>query len=766
MNIEEYNKEIDCLNKELNLDKINEKILKRIEELYNFKPISMKWHALKCKTMVKTGHIADAINKYSDMINYEYVFEGNIELWQELMEAYCEAGQELKSKKLQYMLSNLTSDNVHIELQQQLKSVRQQFMEGDESVENLIRLEEFYYVTCNYLVAYCVYCHMVRLYPECEDKNRENMYLNIANMAYLSEYFSDKKTVILVVDGEEKEDYDILSYILHGLGCKVYMICETVELEEEFQIENSVQVSIDNVQEYEDCVAVSAIAKIKDGRYVENNIAYIVDHICRNFTENDFAITITSNLLIEKLRVHKKLLGRFERISMYEASYTENKIGFGRAGEYFSYINRLYDVDSKGLLEMESECRFSVIVPVRNATDTLYYTLKTCVEQEYDGEYEVLVSDNSVPGHTVAYDICKKLNNKHVRYIKAPRELSLAKSFEYAYLNAKGQYIISIGADDGLLPWSLKSLDVVWSQETNSNRNVITWDRGFYAWPGFNGGQQHQFVIPNRYERGKISGKINNSKDYLSAIINNPDTMYMLPNMYINSGFKREYLKEIYDKTGEILSGSAQDIYMGLLNLGLNKDILHLEYPITIAGMSNSSVGAICNKSSTDIDSKSVEGVKLVRGAIGLCAYVHGDESRKYPMLRTDVSGMYMSLSKLGVKKILPSMQEDIDLYKVIYSNMLKTIGILSDKCCMNIYMGYEKAKGISDELGKWYQHNIMSNMKELRYISIDELEKNKAKKRYKEGFIAPGGVTLDASRYDVTNIYEAVQLFKEFLNF
>ena len=111
-------------------------------------------------------------------------------------------------------------------------------------------------------------------------------------------------------------------------------------------------------------------------------------------------------------------------------------------------------------------------------------------------------------------------------------------------------------------------------------------------------------------------------------------------------------------------------------------------------------------------------------------------------------------------------MQEDIDLYKVIYSNMLKTIGILSDKCCMNIYMGYEKAKGISDELGKWYQHNIMSNMKELRYISIDELEKNKAKKRYKEGFIAPGGVTLDASRYDVTNIYEAVQLFKEFLNF
>ena len=766
MNIEEYVKEFEHLNRELDLGIKNTNIEKRIESLYDIKPISMRWHALKCKAMVQNGDIVEAIKKYSKMFNYEYMFEGNIELWNEVIEAYSRNEQEMESSKLQYMLSALTSGEIHFELEQELAFIRQQFMKGNESIEILTELENMYYKTCNYFLAYCVYLHKVRLYPHQIDKTRENMYLKMPNMVYISEYIYDKKTVILIVDGDVKEDYDILSYILHGLGCDIYMICDTVEVEEEFDINKSVQVSIENAQEYEDCVAISAIVKTKNGKHVDDNIAHIIDYICKNLAEDDFAITFTSNTLIEKLRVHEKILGRFERMSMYEATYIENKIGFARAGDYLSYINRIYGFDSKSLLDTKSECIFSIVVPVRNATDTLYYTLRTCIEQEYDGDYEVLVSDNSVPGNTVVYDTCKKLNNKHIRYIKTPRELDLTKSFEYAYLKAKGKYIISIGADDGMLPWALKSLEIVWQEKTNSGRNVITWDRGFYAWPGFNGGQQHQLVIPNRYEKGKICGKLNRSKDYLLTIINNPSAMYVLPNMYINSGFKREYLKEIYNRTGEILSGSAQDIYMGLLNLGINNEILHLDYPITIAGMSNSSVGAICNKSSTDTDIKSIDSIQIVNGSTGLYAYVYGEESRKYPMLRTDVSGMYMSIARLTAKKILPRLQDDIEMYKVIYSNMYKTIGITSEKYCINSYEGYEKAKKVSEELGEWYRKIIMPKVRELTNITAKDLERNMAKKMYKEGFVESGGVILDASRYGVTNIYEAVLLFKNFLNF
>jgi glycosyltransferase involved in cell wall biosynthesis len=85
--------------------------------------------------------------------------------------------------------------------------------------------------------------------------------------------------------------------------------------------------------------------------------------------------------------------------------------------------------------------------------------LKTCIEQEYDGDYEIVLSDNSVEGHNVAYETYKKLNSDKIKYYKTPRDFNLTKSYEYAYLQTKGKYIISIGADDALLPWALSILD-------------------------------------------------------------------------------------------------------------------------------------------------------------------------------------------------------------------------------------------------------------------------------------------------------------------
>ena len=75
-------------------------------------------------------------------------------------------------------------------------------------------------------------------------------------------------------------------------------------------------------------------------------------------------------------------------------------------------------------------------------------------------------------------------------------------------------------------------------------------------------------------------------------------------------------------------------------------------------------------------------------------------------------------------------------------------------------------AKRISEEFKSWYEANILVTNKRLRFIDAELIEKNRQEKTYEEGFTADGGVVLDASRYGVTNIYEAVQLFKDFLHF
>ena len=528
-----------------------------------------------------------------------------------------------------------------------------------------------------------------------------------------------------------------------------------------FNLEQSVMVSLDNKQEMDDCIIIPAIAQYECSKYIDDNIPYLVDYISKNMTSEDFSIVIASNSMLEKLRSHRDISKRFERLSDYFATYMEDKIGFGWSGDYYSYLSYLFEQDVKKCVDKKLDVKYSIVVPVRNATDTLYYTLKTCIEQEYDGDYEIVLSDNSVEGHNVAYETYKKLNSDKIKYYKTPKDFNLTKSYEYAYLQTKGKYILSIGADDALLPWALSILDAVWDKNSN-DRNVIRWDRGFYAWPGFNGGQQHHFVIPAMYKNREVNGNINKSGQYAQYVKDDPaQGMYTLPNMYLNSGFKREYIKKIYEKTGRLWDGYAQDIYTGMQNLAIEEEFLYINYPIIIAGMSSSSTGALCTANS--IDSKNNDKVELVYGGKSICKIIKSYRDTLVPEMSTDVSAIYICIEHLISKGILPK-----DFYKdkseicKLYTNCYNSLSILSDKFERMMYEGYECIKRRDYSLVEWFEKNIMPRMNVLRYIESD----GKDSKLYKEGFLENGGVVLDASRFGVTNVYEATKLFKEFLHF
>jgi hypothetical protein len=124
------------------------------------------------------------------------------------------------------------------------------------------------------------------------------------------------------------------------------------------------------------------------------------------------------------------------------------------------------------------------------------------------------------------------------------------------------------------------------------NDDVITWPRGFYIWPGFmNASQEGQMniITPRRskYEIGYVA-----SKDILKAVEQNIQNVYIMPMLYINSGFRRNrFAKTVYEKTGALWNGLSQDIYMGLLNLFLYDRIPQLSHMVTVAGMANHSIG-------------------------------------------------------------------------------------------------------------------------------------------------------------------------------
>lgn len=761
MNHQEYASRLDYIEEQLERGLPIKQVLKMLDELYAYKPVSVRYHQIKCKALMKRKVTEELLLEFEDKISKECIFEGNIELWQQIIEIYFTLNRAEEGERQQYLLNKLIKNADYLDEENKLNKIRKIFLEGNESQEILRKLEDQYFITCNRLMAYCVYFYRSFLYPETQEIEKKKLYENIDNMLYLSERLTEKIPMILIAENEQKEDYDLLAYILYAMHVPVYMIVDTVEIEGDYKWEDSVKISIDNQQIYKEGTAIWAISKTKDAKAAESNIPYLIDYICKEQTEEDFCMVISSNKILEELRIHKQISKRFERLSLYEARQIENEIGFGWSGDYYTYISKLYNYDVREWIDRETEYEFSIVIPVRNVTTTLEHTLRTCLEQNFSGNYEIVLSDNSVGENKGIYNLYKRLNNTKIHYYKTPRDLGLTKSFEYAYLQTKGNYIISIGADDAVLPWTLQILSILWKE--NKERNIVLWDRGFYAWSGFNDGQQNELVIPFRYRRGELNVQLWDSEECFAVAEKNPIMMYTLPNLYINSGFQRRYIKELYEKTGRLWDGRSQDIYMGVQNIAINKDILYLNYPLTLAGMSNNSIGALCVKIIREANNRERDQYHNILSGKGIYSYVLTDAERIIPFITSDVSAFFGCIIRVLAKGILKSdFCFGIKELKLVYGSLDRA----SDQLDKFIHEGYAIALLQGEAFQSEYENEILPILNEHIYVDIEQKKKQKKNKMYQEGFTEKGGVILDASRYGVTNIYEAVQLFKNFLHF
>ena len=66
-----------------------------------------------------------------------------------------------------------------------------------------------------------------------------------------------------------------------------------------------------------------------------------------------------------------------------------------------------------------------------------------------------------------------------------------------------------------------------------------------------------------------------------------------MPTCYINSGFKRKFFQELLACTGRLWDGSNQDLSTSAMIMSNNRFCYHLDIPLTIAGMSGHSLGAL-----------------------------------------------------------------------------------------------------------------------------------------------------------------------------
>ncbi len=242
---------------------------------------------------------------------------------------------------------------------------------------------------------------------------------------------------------------------------------------------------------------------------------------------------------------------------------------------YADNVQRHYDLD------------FSIILPVRNTATYLKETVTSCLNQDYAGRYEILISDNSTAGDAV-YRVVSSINSDVIRYIKTPCDLSLNESFEFAYLNARGNRLISIGADDALMPDALSILDN--ASKAYPDESVIFWKNATYLWNGFDKVHSNKLTYETNDPISRNPVYIG-TKELILAASQREKNVLEIPCLYLQTCVKRELIWEIIDKTGKFEDGYSQDVYTGFLVLHMREKVLYLPYPVAISGNSTASIG-------------------------------------------------------------------------------------------------------------------------------------------------------------------------------
>ncbi|NLK73092.1 MAG: glycosyltransferase family 2 protein [Clostridiales bacterium] len=746
-------------------------LLLLMDKIFEIKPVTLLYFNVRAAILCEIGEYLNAIELLNGNLNLCYPEDEHIEsckIYQKAFKAMnLQRYQEqflFLEKHIKFQLGMEEDVPGTNDIERRIVELEQAMLDGDCGEASLLELAEQYFKSFNTTEAIVLFSCYIK--KTCIDYSEHWFFKDWVswepNGSFLIEQLlKGNETFILFAEQMEYYRCQLLAKVIKIMGHEVIIMTEplSVEVENEIDLKDTVAITIENIEYKDDIQIVRPILIIQKGEIKGNNTSLVLERFS-DISKNNIVFVIGNGIVLDTI-YQTDFDHIYQRLSCFKSDLYEQFSHFGYFGSYISYIDKLFDFNVKEAIEAPAECKFSIVIPVRNSASTLKYTLDTCLEQYgiASEDYEIVISDNSSAGNFEVYNLVHELQNPRIRYYKTNREFPLNRSFEYAFLRARGEFIFSIGADDAVLPWGLRMINDALKELPDDD--LLAWDRGFFIWPGMeNPAQSGQFNIPRNYRKDNIEIKKFNCLQFLLQLLVDPDILYSAPMLYINSGFKRGYIKQLLSKTGCLWDGFSQDIYMGIVNLSINDTIPCLNAPITIAGMANDSCGASYNKGEESVKQLALK-VNHTRQWIGFGAAVISGKDRS--MLATDLDTVNLYSSFIRVKNRVGSQKLDLVESKLAWKEIFKTLArkhSISDiKFDYKIKFLLYSAYYLNDELGKWFEEEMLPELYETRHVSAV------TDKIYKEGFNESGGLCLDSRKFGIEDVYQCSKLFEKICN-
>ena len=639
-------------------DVLRKKAEAAIEPFRHIYPQRLPYLCAEIALMMAHGESAEQCrNAVDDLAQEFYPQEGLSDLFMLKSRTYREGSPEWQ--QLQFIAAFYSSGKLPQQPLMKLAEMKAAFLRGALSDKELHDLAEQYYVTRDTLLAailmmtWCKNVGCLEHYGDhvLQDAGQPFPHpFYCGNFGCLARMLTDGNsyTFLLVDDVQgDHSDMEVLAEALRILGQHtiVLRVCsdgQPAQDEQSYALKCIQAARADGSR-----IAISVgLCQLPSGTSVDA-LPAVLRLLARSITQDAPLIVFARDECMDQLHGDEALGGAIQRLSHCLPPGFADGLSFAWMGDYLKYISYLYGESAEDLLTAAPRCDISIVIPARNSVYTLRHTLRTCLAVDFTGRYEVVVSDNSDVGYDEIRELCEELNDVRIRYYRTPVVLALDKSFEYALLHARGTFIFSLGSDDGVYPWALTYLQQALT--AHPQMMLFSWERGLYTWPGLLSHGRSIIKFP-LYETDDETPcqYLELSTDRQRIIDNIDELFYRLPLCYINSGFRREYLLRLYRGTGRILDGVAQDTYMGTANLFLNNQVVHLNYPLTTAGMAGSSAGVGTVLYDVDITASAFSDVRRTKVTDQVSEYVMRRGEYRVPCVSVaDKLGFFITMARL-----------------------------------------------------------------------------------------------------------------------
>lgn len=221
--------------------------------------------------------------------------------------------------------------------------------------------------------------------------------------------------------------------------------------------------------------------------------------------------------------------------------------------------------------------KFTLVIPTRERADTLYWTLKACLEQTY-ANYEIIVSDNFSNDNTK--QVVESFESPRIRYVNPGKRLSMTSNFEHGLSKVKEGFVCFLGDDDALIPNCLEEVSKLISE---TKTQAIAWKPAGYIWNSVSDKQiagKLKLPLTNSYSllNGKEILKQTERDVYLSIKMPSPYWSFVHIDL-INQCFR----------DGRFFYSFIPDTYAGAMIASVCGNYVYSQRPFSISGSSHHS---------------------------------------------------------------------------------------------------------------------------------------------------------------------------------